>query len=162
MTSSTRTITRKPSVATATKWPDSRISTSPTSSAISATSAPAISVASRKPIGKPATVPSRWIPASQALEVTWDSTKPNSYFYRPLGNILAKNDDFALRFDLRLDSILAGANPDKPSTFQIAAGFLNVSAATNATFSLADAIFLLMGKFLSNQLVIAFFTLVAF
>src|SRR6188474_883443 len=59
----------------------------------------------------------KWAQESQALEVTWDSTLPNSYFYRSLNNILAKNDDFALRFDLRLDSIQAGANPAKPSTF---------------------------------------------
>lgn len=76
-----------------------------------------------------------WNPDEGNLEVTWDSTRSNSYFYRSLENILAKSDDFALRFDLRLDSIQAGVNPDKPSTFEISAGFINLSAATNANFS---------------------------
>ena len=45
-----------------------------------------------------------------------------------------KNDDFAFSFDLRLDHIQPGVNPEKPSTFEIAVGLLNLRAATNATF----------------------------
>jgi hypothetical protein len=62
--STTRTMTRKPSVATATKWPDSRISTRPTSHATTLTSSAAISVATRNPTGNGPIIWSRWTPAS--------------------------------------------------------------------------------------------------
>ena len=76
----------------------------------------------------------QWNSANQNLEVTWDSSKPNSYFHRPLGTILAKDDDFSLAFDLRLSDIAIGADTNKPLTFQIAVGFLNFKQATNASF----------------------------
>ena len=62
--STTRTMTRKPSVATATKWPDSRISTRPTSQATPLTMTAAISVAARNPTGNGPMTWSRWTPAS--------------------------------------------------------------------------------------------------
>lgn len=74
----------------------------------------------------------RW--NGQNIEATWDSRRPNSYFYRRLGNILAKSDDFSLSFDLRLNDIQTGIDPAKPSTFQIAVGFLNYRNATSAGF----------------------------
>ena len=46
-----------------------------------------------------------WNATSQNLEVTWDSARPNSYFFRPLGTIVGKSDDFSFQFDLRLHSI---------------------------------------------------------
>ena len=76
-----------------------------------------------------------WNSTSQTLEVTWDSARPNSYFFRPLGTILGKSDDFAFQFDLRLHSIQAGVNPAKPSTFEIAVGLLRLDSATRAAFS---------------------------
>src|SRR5262249_50628068 len=76
-----------------------------------------------------------WNAADQNLRVTWDSSRSNSFFYRPLDNILARTDDFALQFDLSLDSIQAGANPAKPSTFEIAVGLINTSSATNSAFN---------------------------
>lgn len=76
-----------------------------------------------------------WNATNQNLEVTWDSSRTNSYFYRPLGTILSKNDDFGLQFDLRLANITAGVNPEKPSTFEIALGFIRLACATNANFS---------------------------
>lgn len=76
-----------------------------------------------------------WNATNQNLEVTWDSSRTNSYFYRPLGTVLSRNDDFGLQFDLRLANITAGVNPEKPSTFEIAVGFIRLASATNATFS---------------------------
>ena len=47
----------------------------------------------------------QWSAANQNLAVTWDNSKTNSYFYKPLGTILAKSDAFSVAFDLRLTSI---------------------------------------------------------
>jgi hypothetical protein len=74
----------------------------------------------------------RWNPTSQNLEVTWDSSRTNSFFHFPLGTILASNDDFRVRFDLRLTDIRTGATPGKSNEFEIAVGLLNYSSATNA------------------------------
>ena len=76
----------------------------------------------------------RWDAAARQLEVTWDSSKPNSYFHRPLGVTLTKRDDFALAFDVRLRDIAVGTTPGKPYTFQIAAGLLNLAGATRSNF----------------------------
>ena len=76
-----------------------------------------------------------WNPTNLTLEVTWDSSRPNSYFFRSLGTVLGKSDDFAFQFDLRLHTIQPGANPAKPSTFEIAVGLLQVASATGVTFS---------------------------
>jgi hypothetical protein len=76
-----------------------------------------------------------WNSANQVLEVTWDSSRMNSYFFRPLGTILGKSDNFAFQFDLRLQSIQAGPNPAKPSTFEIAAGLFRLESATNPAFN---------------------------
>jgi hypothetical protein len=72
----------------------------------------------------------QWDNTNQSLRVTWDSSQTNSFFHHPLQSIVSKDDDFSLTFDLRLDDILAGANPDKPSTFQIAIALLNLRDAT--------------------------------
>jgi hypothetical protein len=76
-----------------------------------------------------------WNSTNHNLEVTWDSARPNSYFFRPLGTILGKSDDFGLQFDLRLSTIQPGVNPAKPSTFEIAVGLLRLASATNAAFN---------------------------
>ena len=75
-----------------------------------------------------------WNATNGTFEVTWDSSRSNSFFAHPLGNILTKSDDFAVEFDLRLGDVVPGPNPEKPSTFQIALGLLNWRAATNASF----------------------------
>src|SRR4030095_14790587 len=74
-----------------------------------------------------------WNAASQNLEVTWDSSQSNSYFYHAFGTSLTKASDFMLRFDLRLNDI-AGVNPNKPFPFQISIGLLNLAQATNTGF----------------------------
>src|ERR1035437_9381869 len=75
-----------------------------------------------------------WNATNQNLEVTWDSTKPNSYFYRPLNVTLTRYDDFTLEFDLRLSAIASGIGPGKTGPLQIGLGLLNLGAATSTNF----------------------------
>ena len=75
-----------------------------------------------------------WNSTNQNLEVTWDSSQSNSYFQLPLGTILTRQDDFSFALDLRLDDIMAGANPDKPGTFELAFGFQNIVDAQKTNF----------------------------
>ena len=63
----------------------------------------------------------RWNATNQNLEMTWDSSHSNSFFYLPLGTILAKADDFSFSFDLRLRDIRLGISSNKTDTFEIAA-----------------------------------------
>ncbi len=72
----------------------------------------------------------RWDSTNQNLAVTWDSSQPNSYFYRPLGTILARDDDFSIAFDWQLNLVETGGYG-----FEIALGFLNVAQATQPDFS---------------------------
>src|SRR5206468_2846795 len=74
----------------------------------------------------------RWNASNQNLEVTWDSSHANSFFYLPLGTVLAKSDDFSFSFDLRLIDIRVGSTPGKSNEFEIAVGLLNYRNATNA------------------------------
>lgn len=76
----------------------------------------------------------QWSAAGQHLDVTWDSSRPNSFFHRPLGDVLTRRDDFTLEFDLRLQSVEGGFRPEKPSTFQLAVGLVRLAAVTNASF----------------------------
>jgi hypothetical protein len=72
-----------------------------------------------------------WDSTNQNLAISWDSSQTNSYFFRPLGTILARSDDFAISFDLQLTDIAIGVNPAKTNTFEIAVGFINsISAAS--------------------------------
>ena len=76
----------------------------------------------------------QWDSTNQVLEVTWDSAQPNSYFYHPLGTVLARDDDFTIGFDLRLADIGAGPDTNKAYAFPIAIGFLNLDLATKTNF----------------------------
>jgi hypothetical protein len=76
----------------------------------------------------------RWDSTNQNLEVTWDSSRSNSYFYLPLGTVLARADDLSLSFDLRLNDIAIGTSSNKPYTFQIAIGYLNLTNAVATNF----------------------------
>jgi len=76
----------------------------------------------------------RWNATNQNLEVTWDSRQTNSFFYRSLGTVLAKSDDFSFSFDLQLDEIAIGIKPAQPFTFQLAAGLMNLRVATSRGF----------------------------
>ena len=76
----------------------------------------------------------QWNRTNQSLQATWDSSQRNSFFYRRLGTVLTKSDDFSLVFDLRLRDIVVGVDADKSSTFELAVGFLNLAGATSANF----------------------------
>ena len=69
-----------------------------------------------------------WNSTNQNLEVTWDSSQPNSYFYQPLGNILTPTDDFGLSFDLVLNDIT------NQGAFEVTIGFLNLVNATATNY----------------------------
>jgi len=69
------------------------------------------------------------------LDVTWDSSQTNSYFYHALGTILARDDSFHLSFDLTFQDYASGTTPGKPYDFEAAIGFLNLANATQTNFS---------------------------
>jgi hypothetical protein len=75
-----------------------------------------------------------WNDETERLEVTWDSSKTNSYFFRPLGTVLDTNDDFEFGFTLELDSVTVGVDPAKPFTFQIALSLLEWQSAADPEF----------------------------
>jgi hypothetical protein len=72
--------------------------------------------------------------ASQSLNVTWDSSRSNSYYYVLLDNVLCRNDDFSVALDFELNDFHAGVNPNKPSTFELAFGFMNIVDAVKTNF----------------------------
>ena len=71
----------------------------------------------------------QWDSTNQVLDVTWDSSQPNSYFYLPLGATRTRNDDFTLAFDLQINEAEASGYG-----FELALGFLNLAEATNSDF----------------------------
>jgi hypothetical protein len=75
-----------------------------------------------------------WDSTNSNLKITWDSSKTNSYFYWPLGTILNRRADFGFAFDLRLADAAGGVDTNKPSTFELAIGFLNLDDATKTNF----------------------------
>lgn len=70
-----------------------------------------------------------WNAANQNLEVTWDSSHTNSFYYLPLGTVLARNDDFSVSFDVRLSDIHIGTTPGKTNTFELAIGLIDYRSA---------------------------------
>lgn len=76
----------------------------------------------------------QWDTAQQRLNVVWDSTKPNSYFYLPLGQRLTIDQAFSLAFDITLNSIAIGSTPDKPFTFPIVIGLIDINQATREDY----------------------------
>ncbi|HEU5396008.1 MAG TPA: hypothetical protein VFV81_02495 [Verrucomicrobiae bacterium] len=76
----------------------------------------------------------QWNAAAQNLDVTWDSSQPNSYFYHPLGVTLTKDYDFNLQFDLELNDVTTGNESGKTSPMAIGIGFLNFAEASHAGF----------------------------
>jgi hypothetical protein len=77
----------------------------------------------------------QWDSTNQNLDVTWDSSQTNSYFYHPLGTILARDDNFHLSFDLMFHDYASGTTSGKPYDFEAAIGFLNFASAAQTTFS---------------------------
>jgi len=75
----------------------------------------------------------QWDATNQVLDVTWDSSRTNSYFYHPLGQTYTKNDGFYLRFDLQLND-LEGTG----FGMELAIGLSHYSDVTGPYFSRAD------------------------
>ena len=75
-----------------------------------------------------------WNTKTRALDMTWDSRQPNSFFYHRLGTVLTRYDDFAFEFDLTLHDIEIGVTPNRPYTFEVALGLINVRNATATNF----------------------------
>lgn len=76
----------------------------------------------------------QWNADTRKLDVTWDSTKSNSYFYLPLNTTLTTNTDFVLEFDIELRDFAGGSTPGKASNFPIGMGLSRWAAATNASY----------------------------
>lgn len=76
----------------------------------------------------------QWDSASQVLDVTWDSSQTNSYYYHPLGVTLTTNDSFCVQFDLNL------TDANAVGYFELAIGLFNLADATSADFSRANAV----------------------
>lgn len=74
----------------------------------------------------------QWNSSSNVLDVTWDSSRTNSFFYHPLGATYTKADSFCVVFDLKLKDVAA------IGYFQIAAGLCNFTNSTSAGFSRAN------------------------
>jgi len=73
-----------------------------------------------------------WNAVNQNLEVTWDSSHTNSFYFLPLGTVLTHSDDFTFSFDVRLSDIRVGSTPGKSNEFEIAIGLINYRSATNS------------------------------
>lgn len=71
----------------------------------------------------------QWDSTNDAMDVTWDSSQSNSYFYHPLGTTLTKADDFTVSFDIQLNDIAWTGYP------VLAVGLFNYNDATNAGYS---------------------------
>jgi hypothetical protein len=75
-----------------------------------------------------------WDSTNEVEDVTWDSSQPDSFLYRPLGNVLAIDDDFSLSFDLKLNDATGYVY-----SMQLAVDLFHFTDATNASYSRADA-----------------------
>lgn len=75
-----------------------------------------------------------WDEPNQVLNVTWDSSKTNSYFYYELPFYLTRNDSFSVRLKLRLSFLEIGTTPGKPYTFPFAFGFINTTNSFSPQF----------------------------
>ena len=71
-----------------------------------------------------------WDSTNQVLDVTWDSTQTNSYYYHPLGRTVTINDSFCVVFDLQLNDATA-----INSGSELAIGLLRFADATDSGFS---------------------------
>ncbi len=77
----------------------------------------------------------QWNAANQNLQVTWDSSRSNSYLQLPLGTVMSRSDDFRVELDLLLNDFQGGVNPAKPGPMQLAFGFQNRANAESTNFN---------------------------
>ena len=75
-----------------------------------------------------------WDSEYERLSVTWDSRKPNSYFYLPIGSMVSRHEDFSVSFTLQLDHIELGVDPEKSFTFPLAIGLIQTREAFRDNF----------------------------
>jgi len=76
----------------------------------------------------------QWNKELECLDVTWDSSETNSYFYYSLNTELTKKDSFSLEFELQVFEAIAGTSSNKPFTFELSLGLINLNNATNSGF----------------------------
>jgi hypothetical protein len=74
-----------------------------------------------------------WNSTNENLEVTWDSSKTNSYFRLPIAPITSEQD-FSVALDVHMQDMEIGTTEGRPSTFQIAFGFQNRTSADAINF----------------------------
>jgi hypothetical protein len=77
----------------------------------------------------------QWDSTNHVLDVTWDSTQTNSYFYYPLDKTYTRADSFCVLFDLQLNDAT-----NYNEGMELAVGLLNFADATNSVFSRANFI----------------------
>jgi hypothetical protein len=70
----------------------------------------------------------QWDSTNLALDVTWDTSQSNSYYYKSLGTTLTRADAFAVDFDLELNDL------QYTNSFELALGLFNLGEATNPDF----------------------------
>jgi hypothetical protein len=76
----------------------------------------------------------KWDQEEKRMIVTWDSRRPNSYFYLPFDSKLSRNEDFSLQFDVQLNHLELGIDSEKPFTFPLAIGLVNLASVTRDSF----------------------------
>jgi hypothetical protein len=76
----------------------------------------------------------RWQADDHQLAVTWDSSRPNAYFWHALGTILTREDSFSFGFDLQLREVAVGVTPGRPFTFEVAVGLIRRDDAFSPSF----------------------------
>ena len=74
-----------------------------------------------------------WNSVNRNLEVTWDSSKTNSYFRLPIPEMTSEQD-FSVSLDLHMHEIQIGTTEGRPSTFQFAFGFHHRAEADATNF----------------------------
>ena len=72
--------------------------------------------------------------AEGRLDITWDSSEDNSFFYHPLNQTLNKDQSFSLSFTLQVDQLEIGVDPEKKSTFPIALGLMKLEEGLRSNY----------------------------
>lgn len=73
-----------------------------------------------------------WQAEQERLHVSWDTEKPNSYYAWPLGQVLTRETDFRMEFDLVLTQLDLDFQPGY--AFEIAVGLVNLRQAAQFSF----------------------------
>lgn len=79
-----------------------------------------------------------WNSSASGLDVTWDSSKSNSFFLKKLNNILSRDEAFEVEFRFHLDSLQIGTHTGKDYTFQIACGLVNTESIQQPSYLRGD------------------------